>query len=295
VKLIEKESSVDVMVNGRLFTSYIFKGAPKPYIYPIIGPTGKGITRNYPMKELPNESRDHAHHRSLWFTHGNVNGIDFWTESPKNGRIVHREFKKLTSGPLYGHISTVNDWIGPDGKKICEDTRDIYIYNTSGVGIIDFKITIKATDGPVTFGDTKEGMFGIRIADSMTVDRGKGRIQNSRGDLNEAAWGKQAEWCDYYGPVDDEIVGVAIMNMPSSFRFPTYWHVRTYGLFAANPFGLRDFTGDKSVNGGYTIPKEGTISFAYRIYIHKGTTEDGAVADVYRLSTCKPDITVIKS
>ncbi|MCL6628005.1 MAG: PmoA family protein [Armatimonadetes bacterium] len=285
VKVTETKDAVDVYVGGKLFTRYVFAGSAKPYCYPIIGPTGKGITRNYPMRRVDNESTDHVHHRSLWFTHGNVNGIDFWGESPSSGKIVHRKFERLVSGPLYGRIVAVNDWIGPDGKKVCEDTRDICVYRAADGQIMDFKITIRASDGPVTFGDTKEGMFGIRLADSMTVDKGKGHIQNSRGDKDAASWGRQAEWCDYYGSIDGDTVGVAIMDMPLSFRSPTYWHVRTYGLFAANPFGLRDFTGNKSMDGSYTIPSGKEITFWYRLYIHQGTTEESRVADIYQLST----------
>lgn len=291
VKVTKTSDAVDIHVGGKLLTRYVFAGAPKPYCYPIVGPTGRGITRNYPMKQLADESRDHVHHRSLWFTHGNVNGIDFWGETPNSGKVVHRRFERLVSGPLYGRIVAVNDWVGPDGKKVCEDTSDICVYRVAEGRIIDFKITIRASDGPVTFGDTKEGTFGIRLADYMTVDKGNGHIQNSNGDKDAAAWGRQAKWCDYYGLVNGDTVGVAIMNMPSSFRFPTYWHVRTYGLFAANPFGLRDFTGDKSMDGSYTIPSGEQITFSYRLYIHEGTTEESCVADVYQLSTQTPRVT----
>ena len=282
VELVKGKDAVSVMIDGRLFTRYVFADAPKPYLYPIIGPTGKPVTRNFPMREVEGETRDHKHHRSLWFTHGNVNGVDFWTEEPKAGKIVHRRFEKLANGPIYGRIVAVNDWIAPDGKKVCEDTSEIRIYRNTNGRQMDLAITIRATEGPVKFGDTKEGSFGIRVADSMRVDGGGGHIVNSRGDRDGDAWGKQAEWCDYYGPVEGEIVGIAVMDHPTSFRHPNYWHVRTYGLFAANPFGVKDFTGDKSKDGSYTIPAGGSITFRYRIFIHKGDTETAKIADLYK-------------
>lgn len=292
IQLKKADDAVDVMINGELFTRYIYSGAPKPYCYPIIGSTEKSVTRNYPMQVVEGETNDHPHHRSFWFTFGDVNGIDFWSESPKAGKIVHREFDDLVSGPVYGKIRERNDWIGPDGKKVCEDIRELRIYRTTTGRLMDFDVTIRATQGPVKLGDTKEGMMGFRVATSMDVDKGQGHIENSHGNKDADTWGKQAEWCDYYGPVDGETVGIAIMDHPSSFRHPTYWHVRTYGLFAANPFGLRDFTGDKSKDGSHTIPLGGTITFRYRIFIHKGTTQDAGIADVWAAYAHPPTITV---
>ncbi len=278
VKLVKGKDAVDVLVGGKLFTRYVFSGGPRPYCYPIIGPTGKPITRAYPMRQVPGETNDHPHHRSLWYTFGNVNGIDFWGETPKSGKIVQRRFDKLESKPAFGWIRTTDDWIGPDGKKVCEDTRDIRIYSNQ---VMDFAVTVRATQGPVKFSDTKEGMFAVRVADSMTVDKGKGHIQLSGGEMDARAWGKQANWCDYYGPVDGETVGIAVLEHPTSFRHPTYWHVRTYGLLAANPFGLKEFTGDKSKDGSYTIPKGGSVTFRYRIIFHKGDTRQANIAGKY--------------
>lgn len=274
VQMKKGSDAVEVRIDGKLFTRYVFAGAPKPYCYPIIGPIRLGrITRSYPMEKVAGESNDHPHQRSFWFTFGDVNGIDFWSEAPTAGKIIHRGFEKLDGGV----IRTRNDWIAPDGKKVCEDVRELRISDQT----IDFKITIKASNGPVKFGDTKEGMMGIRVADTMSVDKGSGHIVNSRGQKDADAWGKQAEWCDCYGPVDGKMVGIAIMDHPTSFRYPTYWHVRTYGLFATNPFGLKAFTNGKIADGSYTIPAGKKITFRYRILIHEGTTEEAKIAEAY--------------
>lgn len=165
------------------------------------------------------------------------------------------------------------------------------VHNVPGVRLFDFEVTVLATEGPVTFGDTKEGTFGFRVAQTMTVDGGQGHIENARGDRDGAAWGKSAEWCDYYGPVDGEVVGIAVMHHPQNLRHPTYWHVRTYGLFAANPFGLSYFVGEGN-NGAYTIPAGGSLTLRYRVLIHRGTTEQARVAQAYAAYAQPPALAI---
>ncbi|MBW3599994.1 MAG: PmoA family protein, partial [Planctomycetes bacterium] len=179
-------------------------------------------------------------------------------------------------------IVTRNDWVGPEGEKLLEDERTLVFGAEGDKRWIDFDITLKATEGEVTFGDTKEGTFGIRIPATMKVDAGMGgEIVNSEGQTDRAAWGKRAAWVDYHGPVDGKTLGIAIMNHPSSFRFPTYWHVRTYGLFAANPFGVSDFTGDKQQDGSKTLKKGDQITLRYRVLLHPGDEKVGRVAQEY--------------
>jgi len=267
---------VTVNIDGQPFTEYLIKSGSKPILWPVIGPTGKRVTRNWPMEpDVAGETdRDHPHQRSFWFTHGDVNGVDFW--APGKGRIEHREFVKVEGGPE-ATIVTRNDWLSPDGSKlICQDERTFRFGGDADHRRIDFEISIKATNGPVVFGDTKEGTFGIRTATSMRVDaKPAGKIVNSEGQQDRAAWGK------HHGTVQDEVLGIAILNHPSSFRFPTYWHVRTYGLFAANPFGLSDFTGGAS-KGEYTLPAGETLTLRYRVLLHKGDEKTAGIAEAFR-------------
>jgi hypothetical protein len=271
-----------VKIDGQLFTEYLIDSGGKPILWPIIGPTGKPMTRTYPMrKDDPKEKTDHPHHRSMWFTHGSVNGIDFWTEKTGNGTIKHREFAKLDSGKT-GLIVTNNDWLLSDGSRICQDQRTLRFGAETDSRWIDFDITIQALDKPVTFGDTKEGAFGLRLAESLTVDAKQGgQIVNSNGLQDKDTWGKAADWVDCHGPLDGQTVGIAILNHPGSFGYPTYWHVRSYGLFAANPFGLRDFSGDKKKNGSYTIQPGERITLRYRVLFHRGDEKVGKVAEAF--------------
>jgi hypothetical protein len=283
---IEKtDTALVVTLDGELFTRYVFADAPKPYCWPLIGPTGAPVTRAYPMEQVEGEKRDHPHQRSFWFTHGLVNGVDFWSESPAAGRQEHRAFDRIETGHHLGIIRSSNDWLAPNGKRLCQDTRELRFYGTTGNRIIDFDIAVHASDGPLTFGDTKEGMFGMRVASSMDVEQKDkkegGHIVNSRGEVDDKAWGRPAEWVDYSGLVDGKRVGITIMNHPASFRHPTHWHVRTYGLFAANPFGLHDFYNDKSKDGSYTVSQGESIAFRYRILLHEGGAETLNLAEAY--------------
>lgn len=275
-------ANVRVAIHGRAFTEYRADAGPKPFLYPVLDPDGAPITRSYPMEKVEGEDRDHPHQRSFWFTHGDVNGVDFWASDPLNppkpnyGSIRETARTTVVSGPAVGVLRTTDDWLGPDGRKVCEDERVLRFYSTEKGRVLDFDVTIKATAGPVKFGDTKEGMFGLRVASSLDVKRRQGgKITNAEGITDGAAWGQASPWVDYTGPVAGRTVGVAILNHPDSFRYPTTWHVRDYGLFAANPFGWRDF--GRKMAGDYTLPAGESITFRYRVILHEGDT---AAADL---------------
>ena len=245
------------------------------------------MTRDFPMKSPPNEAHDHPHHRSLWFAHGLVNGHDFWTEQKKCGKTVHDGFDEIKSGDDFGVIKSRNKWIAADGAVICTDERTLRIFNPRGAPerLLDFEITLHASNGDLTLGDTKEGSMAVRVAETMKLKRegDHGHIVNSAGVRDDATWGKRADWCDYYGPVDGKIVGIAMFDHPANPRHPTWWHVRDYGLFAANPFGQHDFENlpDKSA-GNLSVPSGKSVTFRYRIYLHEGDTEQSKVAEKYQ-------------
>ncbi len=239
------------------------------------------------MKTTPDEEHDHKHHRSFWFAHGDLNGIDFWSEQNNFGKTVHQAFTEIKSGQDAGVISSRNDWITPDGKVICTDERSLKIYHPSRPSerVFDFQITLHATNGPLTFGDTKEGTMALRLAETMRLKGkvGHGHIVNSEGVRDGETWGKRAAWCDYYGPVDGKTVGAAIFDNPQNPRHPTWWHVRDYGLFAANPFGQHDFEklADKTA-GNLVVPDGKSITFRYRFYLHEGDEQQAKVAEKYQ-------------
>ena len=156
----------------------------------------------------------------------------------------------------------------------------------SGSRTIDAKIVIHASHGPVTFGDTKEGSFALRLAPELNAPTGK--MVDSKGRHDEAQiWGKRANWVDVDGVINGQSLGVVIMDSPNSFRHPTYWHARGYGLLAANPFGLSYFLHDKKQNGSYTVPAGESINFQYRVLIHDGNYKQAHVAEQYNRYAAK--------
>lgn len=281
VEVIPQQGRVEIRWGGKLFTRYEYTHTPRPYFYPLIGPTGKPLTRSYPIEHRKGESTDHPHHRSFWFAFGNVNGEDFWTDGAKAGRIVHQRILAWESGPVFGMLKTQSDWITAQGEKIAEDERTLLVFPLRESILLDFTLSIRPTKGPLRFGDTKEGMMALRVASSMEVTRGQGHILLASGRRDREAWGHRAKWCDYWGPVEGETVGIGFFDHPSNWRHPTYWHVRDYGLFAANPFGLRDFTQDPSQDGSFTLPLGRSLTFHYGFYLHKGSPEEAEVEKVY--------------
>ena len=148
---------------------------------------------------------------------------------------------------------------------------------------MDFDVTIHASHGDVTLGDTKEGSMAIRLAPTIRLqgEVGEGHIVNSEGDRDDTTWGRRAAWCDYYGPVKKNIVGVAIFDHPDNPRHPTWWHVRDYGLFAANPFGVHDFEGKPPGTGDIYIASGENKTFRYRFFFHIGDEQEAKVAERY--------------
>ena len=215
VKLTRLDDRVRVEIGGKLFTEYIFKGASRPYCYPVLAADGTPLSRDFPMKDTPGEDRDHAHHRALMFAHGDVNKIDFWNEGTAGGNLpkgstVHDGLIETTSGDV-GVLRTRNRWIAPDGKLIATDETTIRFHGTETTRMIDYEVTIHALpDTPLVMGDSKEGAISIRVAQWMTLPHkyegkdlpGAGHLLNAVGDRDGAAWGKRAEWCDYYAPHD---------------------------------------------------------------------------------------------
>ena len=284
VSLTPLADRVTVRLDGQLFTEYVFADTPRPYCYPVLGPGGVPLTRSYPMENAPGEEHDHPHHRSLWFTHGLVNGVDFWTEAPGHGRIVQERLLEVAPGADLGVLRSANRWLSAAGAEVCTDERTLRFYRGSAAGRqIDLKITLKAGATVLVLGDTKEGTMALRLNEQMRVEQPKGKagtghILNSEGLVDAAAWGKRAAWCAYSGPVDGKTFTVAIFDHPQNPHYPTWWHVRTYGLFAANPFGQHDFEKARARAGDLSIPAGGEVTFRYRVLLQAGASVAPALA-----------------
>ena len=304
-KVVRGDDRVRIELGGQLFTEFIFKGAPKPYCYPVLAADGTQMNRDFPMKKVEGEDQDHPHHRSVFFTHGDVNGFDFWAESggAKQGKIVTDDVKASAKDGV-AVITAQNRWVQPDGSVACTDETTIRARAIPDGRLLDYEVTIKApADKPVVFRDTKEGSMSIRVAQWMTPPHGnakkrvdgKGAIVNDSGvrdtpeslaksGKSNATWGKKSAWVDYYAPKDGKVYGVAMFDHPKNPRHPTWWHVRDYGLFSANPFGKHDFENlkDDPRAGDFTIDAGQSVTFRWRLYFHMGDEKAGKVAEHFK-------------
>lgn len=295
VHVVKKGGDLEIRIGDALFTTYTTHMGPnKPFFYPILTPDGHHVTRQWPMEQVAGESHDHPHHRGLWFTHGSVNGIDFWSEGNGTGKTLNVGYEAVSSGPVYGSFRALTDWATPDNERIASDVRTIRVYALpDGDRLLDFEIAIAPAVPALVFGDTKEGMFGLRTADSLAPARKEGgHCANSNGLQDAAVWAKPADWVDYFGSIGGKTYGVAIFDHPSNLRHPETWHARDYGLFAVNPFGLHDFGLGNAGVGNYILPKGKTLVFRYRILFHRGNTTEANVATQYAGYAAPPDVQV---
>jgi hypothetical protein len=283
---------LSIAINGQPFSDfYIGDRYPKPFLAPLRTADGIVATRRYPMQSVEGESRDHPHHRGLWIGYGNVNGVNFWEneldipntdpETPKQqGRIVLQKLGAMEPGQKSGNISATFSWRAPDGSTLLEERRVMTFYADPDLRVLDVDATLTAKR-EVQFADTKEGFFAIRLADSMAGKNG-GIMTNSSGAQTEKnVWGRRADWVDYDGTVEGRKVGIAIFDNPHNYNHPPRWHSRDYGLFAMNPFGVKDFEPNSGERGGHTLASGQSLRFRYRVIVHPGDVPKQKIADWY--------------
>lgn len=304
LSLREESDGVSVLVDGALFTKYVTGDAAtnKPYFYPVVGPTGQEMTRAYPMKDVPGEAQDHPHHRSLWFGHQFIDDFDTWHEEltlverakgdaaklaelrKKLGATKHREVLEAKASGGRAVLRVASDYLDAAGRRLAEDERTfVFSVAEDGTRVVDVDLVFTGVADSVTFSDAKDAGLSVRVAHAMCVKAGQGgRIVTSGGDEDDAAWGKRAAWCDFNGPVVEggETLGIAILNHPSSRRHPTPWHARTYGLFTANPFGLKSVAGEAE-EGPVVLAKGESFTLRHRLLFHRGDEKAAKVAEAW--------------
>lgn len=291
---------VDVLVDGKLFTSYQWPDSVyKPVLYPIVSAGGSTVTRGFPLDPREGERSDHRHQVGNWLNYGNVNGYDFWgnghdgKKEPNGGEIQHRGIEKLNGGSGEGSLIATAAWLDPSGKELMDEKTEFHFIASGATRIIDRITTLTAKNEPVVFKDTKEGMFGIRVARQLELPSNEdviltdaqgnpttvkkmsnegvtGNYRSSEGVTGEGVWSTRAKWMDLFGNIGDEKISLVIFDHPSNVNYPTFWHARGYGLFAANPLGAKDFTkGKEELN--YTLAAGKSVTFRYRILVTSGS------------------------
>ncbi len=297
----QAEKKIEVLVDGQQFTIFQWPdNICKPVFYPVFASSGTEITRGFPINPRVGERADHPHQIGMWFTYGNVNGNDFWgngsqglgTKNPNGGTIKHLKIENIKEGAGLGSFETFENWVDSAGFELLKEKTSYRFIADGEKRIIDRKTVLTAGDINVEMPDTKEGMFGIRVARQLelpsngmvemnnadgTTSRVKdslnigitGNYVSSEGISGENVWGTRAKWMKLDGKIGDEKLSIIICDHPENPNYPTYWHARGYGLFSANPLGVKDFTkGADSLN--FVIPAGNSVTFRYRVIIASG-------------------------
>ncbi|MBI3864650.1 MAG: PmoA family protein [Planctomycetia bacterium] len=270
VELKQKENAVDVTIDGKPFTTLqLDKAQAKPYFFPVLAADGAMICRALENPE------DHPHHKGIWCSIDEVNGIKYWAEK---GKIVNLSVSLPSASGNPAKVNVVNHWLGEDGKPVVTETADYSIFANR---LIAYDATFTAGEKLVTFDDTKEGMFGMRLANSMRGSSG-GQIVNAEGLKTEKeCWGQESKWVDYFGTIDGKTYGVTLIDHPQNFR-KSRFHVRNYGLFTVSAFGQNAYTNGRLPKNPFnTIEPGKSFRLRYALYIHGGDTEKANVPGVY--------------
>ncbi len=313
VTVHEEARRVDVSIDGQPFTSYIWPDRlAKPVLYPLRTANGTIITRGYPLEPRPDERVDHPHHVGMWLNYENVNGIDFWNNSeaikpqdaPKMGTIRQRSIVAAEGGPEEGKLEVDADWLTSSSKVLLQEHTRFVFRGGPDFRSVDRITTLRAQDEKVVFADAKDGMLGLRVVRALEMPSDKAEVftdasgrattvakldntgvngvyLTSEGKKGEAAWGTRGRWCNLSGKIGDEPVTITILDHPANPGFPTYWHARGYGLFAANPLGEKVFSnGKEELN--LTLAPHQTVMFRYRILITSGMASPESIEAAYK-------------
>ena len=293
------EKKVDVLADGKPFTSFCwYDSIYKPILYPVYTSAGTEITRGFPLKPRAGESTDHRHQVGIWLNYGNVNGLDFWGNGSegkwgvKSGEIKHLNIEKMVAGTGEASFITNESWVDSIGNEILAEKTEYHFIASGAIRMIDRITTLTATGDTVKFKDTKEGMFGIRVArqlqlptkedivlkesnggtttvKALATDDITGNYRSSEGITGDSVWSTRAKWMDLCGTIGHEKISLVVCDHPKNQSYPTYWHARGYGLFSANPLGAYDFTqGKETLN--FRIPAGKSATFRYRVIINSG-------------------------
>lgn len=278
-KFIESYKQIHILANGEHFTSYLYDTTlMKPVLYPVYSTSQIRVQRQYPLKEVEGENHDHPHHVGIYFTYGadgEVNGNNYWQGQQGKTRISHVKVTQKEVQAGKATLGTQSNWVGKEGEIVMVEDRTMEFTTGQSERAINFTFNLKAQDENVTFGDTKEGMFAIRVANWLTEEDGNATYLNSEGEkTSENVWGKRAKWVRLEGSHEGKDVGIIIMNHPKSVNYPCYWHARGYGLFSANPLGQYMFEDGRGIENpesfNYEIPAGENGLFKFKMIIYEG-------------------------
>ena len=292
VTVAVNDERIDITIDDALFTSlHTEKGPRKLYLHPLLTASGKRVTRAFPMEQVSGESTDHPHQRGVWIGAEQLSGMDFWENEPSDanpraGAVVLTDVSDVRSGAQEGRFTIRAKWLSPKGEQVIAETRTMTFRAPSrDQRIVDIDLHLSAKTA-VTFADNHDAILGLRLGTEFEEAHG-GKAVNAEGVSGwERLRGARSAWVDWRATVGGENVGVAVMDAPTNFRFPTPWHVRDYALLFASPFAFRDYS-PSAQDGSLTMKPGDELNLRYRILVHSGIVDMKSAFDDF----AKPGLT----
>jgi hypothetical protein len=319
-----KHQKVDVLIDGKPFTSFLYPdNLEKPILYPLIAANGMTLTRGFPLDKRGNERTDHPHHVGLWLNYESVNGLDFWNNSyhipagKKSGYgwIRNVRVEKVQEYKNDGYLVYSANWERQDGRVLLKEATVFAFSGAADTRTIDRTTTLVAQKDTVYFKDVKDGMLGLRVTKELELPTDKvetytdnngivtkitpaenganGDYLTSEGKKGNDAWGTRAKWCTLFAEKDGQPVSITIIDHPKNPGYPTYWHARDYGLFAANPLGQAIFSNGKEKMNLTLKPGE-SVTFSYRVLLTSGKKQSPAELDKQAADFSKQSTSIFK-
>ena len=318
VKLVKETAvnRINVIIGNKPFTSFFYPDTlEKPVLYPVYAANGTIVTRGFPLNPQLGEPTDHPHHIGTWLNFENVNGLDFWNNSfaipadkKKSYGWIKTNHNVETKDGSTGSLTYHANWTNQQNQTLLEETTRFEFSGTDRLRIIDRTTSFTAVTDTVNFHDAKDGFLGFRLARALQIptiedkkftdDKGivtvvkgtkdsiaNGNYITSEGKEGDAVWSTRGRWCKVYAKMGKDSVSVVIIDHPKNPNYPTFWHARGYGLFAANPLGEKIFTNGKSAKN-LQLKKGETVVYRYRILVDNGNktinaASINALADAY--------------
>lgn len=264
-------SKIDIFINSRLFTSYVFSQEEKyPFFFPVNGPSDAGVTS---MRNAV-----YSHHSSLFFGCDHVNGGNYWQEGLEQGQILSLRADIVEESGEEVVIENECIWTRPGANSPVKDIRRItFSAPSEDIYLIDFDIRLEMLED-VTIARTNHSLFSGRMDPDLAVVNG-GIMINAEGDTGEeATFGKPSPWIDYYGKRMGKYEGMAIMQHPSNLWYPAPWFTRDYGFFSPTPMYWPE-----DPETGTVLKKGDVVKLRYRVLVHSGDHKEAQIAKQFEL------------
>lgn len=230
---------------------------PRPFFYPVIGSSGRSLTRmGHPS------AANHDHHKSFWWGHRSIRGVNFWEERGDRQQIRQEEWLHYQDGDEFGGMAVRLGWFDAQNTKVMDQQLLAMLFPLANDELwLELQTEFTSRIPNLEIGQTNFGFLGLRVAASISKHYGGGRITSSLRRVGERAnFAAQAPWMDYSGPITNESEeGITWFDHPTNPHYPTSWHVRDDGWMSA-AFSLRQ---------AYRLNRVRPLRLRYGFHIHR--------------------------